>query len=77
MEDLEKDFNLEDISETTQKGGVNPWYEVLQKFDQGKEILLHLAKNYSGERIYIPNFDKLMRPVRKRNYQKKEYSTRA
>jgi|TARA_R110002167_G_C12441065_1_gene630840 hypothetical protein len=68
MDDLEKDFKNEDIPEKGRKGENNVWREVAEKFPQGKEVLLYLAKNYGGERIYVQHYDTVMRPVRYRHY---------
>ena len=39
MDDLEKDFKVEDIPETLRRtGDINLWREVAEQFSQGKEI---------------------------------------
>jgi len=66
MEELEKDFKVEDIPQFLKTGESNPWREIAEKFSDGKEIVLLLSKKFSCERLYVPDYDTLMRPVRHR-----------
>ena len=70
MNELEKDFKITDIPSKTTRGESNVWYELAEKFEQGKDVLLYLTKNSPGERLYVPHYDNIMRPVRERTYLK-------
>ena len=73
MDDLEKDFQVEDIPETLRRtGDTNLWREVAEQFPQGKEILLYLAKKAGGDKVYVQEYDTLMRPARDRHYLKQD-----
>ena len=73
MDDLEKDFKVEDIPETVRRtGDANLWREVAERFPQGKESLLYLAKKAGGDKIYVQEYDTLMRPARNRSYHKED-----
>ena len=73
MDDLEKYFKVEDIPETLRRTGeVNLWREVAEQFSQGKEIYLYLAKKTGGDKIYVQEYDTLMRPARDRHYLRQD-----
>ena len=68
MEELEKDFKVEDIPELLKTGEPSIWREIAENYPEGKEIVLLLSRRFSREKLYVPNYDTLMRSARERNY---------
>mgnify|MGYP000527044012 FL=1 len=72
MDEIEKDFKVEDIPGLLKTGEPSIWREIAENFPEGKEIVLLLSKRFSREKLYVPNYDTLMRSVRNRHYLKQE-----
>lgn len=68
MDRLERDFRKEDIPRKLRTGEPNIWREIAEQFPEGKDIVLLLSKKFSKEKLYVPDYDTLMKPARNRRY---------